>query len=46
MSLTPFYVVPGYTFFYWGFTIAKRHYGEYIDYFDLNPDEHKLSLGL
>ena len=38
VPLTPFYVVPGYTFFYWGFTIAKRHYPEYIDYFDLNPD--------
>ena len=38
MSLTPFYVVPGYTFFYWGFTIAKRHYGEYIDNFDLSSD--------
>ena len=38
MPLTPFYVVPGYTFFYWGFTIAKRHYDEYIEEFDLNPD--------
>ena len=38
VPLTPFYVVPGYTFFYWGFTIAKRHYPEYIDYFGLNPD--------
>jgi len=38
VSLTPFYVVPGYTFFYWGFTIAKRHYEEYIDNFDLSPD--------
>ena len=36
--LTPFYVVPGYTFFYWGFTIAKRHYPEYIEYFRLDPD--------
>ena len=36
--MTPFYVVPGYTFFYWGFTIPKRHYPEYIDYFGLNPD--------
>jgi len=38
VSLTPFYVVPGYTFFNWGFTIAKRHYGEYIDNFDLSSD--------
>ena len=36
--MTPFYVVPGYTFFYWGFTIAKRHYPEYIDYYGLNPN--------
>ena len=38
MPLTPFYVVPGYTFFYWGFTIPKRHYPEYIKQFGLNPD--------
>ena len=39
MPLTPFYVVPGYTFFYWGFTIAKRHYPEYIREFKLSPDK-------
>ena len=38
MTLTPFYVVPGYTFFYWGFTIPKRHYPEYKKEFSLNPD--------
>ena len=38
VPLTPFYVVPGYTFFYWGFTIPKRHYPEYKKEFGLNPD--------
>ena len=38
MALTPFYVIPGYTFFYWGFTVAKRHYPEYIEYFKLSSD--------
>ena len=44
MDLTPFYVVPGYTFFYWGFTIAKRHYPEYKKFFDLNPDNLSVAI--
>jgi len=32
-QLSPFYVVPGKTFFYWGFTIPKNHYPDYIDFF-------------
>lgn len=35
-KLDPFYVVPAYTFFYWGFTLPKRFYGDFIDFFDLN----------
>ena len=31
--LDSFYVIPGYTFFYWGFTLPKKHYEEFIDYF-------------
>lgn len=31
--LEPVYVVPGYTFFYWGFTIPKRISPHYADYF-------------
>jgi len=33
-KLTPFYVIPAKTFFYWGFAIRKNHYSEYIDFFD------------
>jgi len=36
--LSPFYVVPGYTFFYWGFTLQKAVYSEYTKYFNLNAD--------
>ena len=32
--LDSFYVIPGYTFFYWGFTFPKKHYNDFIDYFD------------
>ena len=35
MNLSPFYVVPAKTFFYWGFTIPKNHYPEYIEHFKL-----------
>lgn len=34
-KLSPFYVIPAKTFFYWGFTIRKNHYSEYIDFFEL-----------
>ena len=33
--LSSIYVVPGYTFFYWGFTLKKDLYPEYIEYFNL-----------
>lgn len=33
-KLDSFYVIPGYTFFYWGFTFRKRHYPEFIHFFD------------
>tara|TARA_B100001996_G_scaffold335622_1_gene286422 strand:- start:42 stop:896 length:855 start_codon:yes stop_codon:yes gene_type:complete len=35
MSLSSFFVVPGYTFFYWGFTLKKESYPEFIKYFKL-----------
>jgi uncharacterized protein YozE (UPF0346 family) len=38
LNLSSFYVVPGYTFFYWGFTLQKAVYSEYIKYFNLNED--------
>lgn len=34
-NLSPFYVVPGYTFFYWGFTLKKSVYDEYKKFFGL-----------
>lgn len=33
-NLNSFYVVPAYTFFYWGFTFPKKHNLEYIDFFE------------
>jgi len=33
--LSSIYVVPGYTFFYWGFTLKKDLYPEYIEFFNL-----------
>ena len=42
--LTPFYVVPGYTFFYWGFTVAKRHNPEYMKFFDLNSENKVVPI--
>ena len=33
-KLESFYVVPGYTFFYWGFTLPKKHCEEHIEFFN------------
>ena len=33
MNLSTFYVVPGFTFFYWGFTLKKEIYPEFKKYF-------------
>ena len=38
-KLDSFYVIPGYTFFYWGFTLPKKHYEEFIDFFNFNDDK-------
>ena len=35
MNLNTFYVVPGYTFFYWGFTLKKETYPEFKKHFSL-----------
>lgn len=35
-KLSSFYVVPGYYFFHWGFTLQKAVYSEYIKFFNLN----------
>ena len=39
-KLDSFYVIPGYTFFYWGFTLPKKHYDEFIEFFQF--DDAKL----
>ena len=36
MKLNSFFVVPAYTFFYWGFTLKKETYPELIEYFKLS----------
>lgn len=33
-TLNSFYVIPGYTFFYWGFTLPKREYMDFIRFFN------------
>lgn len=45
-KLDSFYVVPGFTFFYWGFTFPKKHNNEYIDFFDFKSDHlvEKISI--
>jgi len=30
MKIDSFYVIPGYTFFYWGFTLPKKFYPDDI----------------
>ena len=39
-------MVPGYTFFYWGFTLKKENYKEFIDYFGLKEDNLFESITL
>ena len=35
MKLSSFFVVPAYTFFYWGFTLKKETYPAIIEHFQL-----------
>ena len=46
MNLISFFVIPGYTFFYWGFTLKKENYKEFIDYFGLKEDNLFESITL
>jgi hypothetical protein len=43
-KLDSFYVVPGYTFFYWGFTLPKRYYQDFINHFDLDNGKQQHSI--
>jgi hypothetical protein len=44
--LGSFYVVPGHTFFYWGFTIPKKFYDDYIDFLKLDEGNLKKDIVL
>ena len=46
MNLSSFFVIPGYTFFYWGFTLKKENYKDFIDYFGLKEDNLFESITL
>jgi len=46
MALSSLYVVPGYTFFYYGFTLQKAFYQEYIKYFDLSISDRTKPIKL
>lgn len=36
MKIDSFYVIPGYTFFYWGFTLPKKFYPDLFSQFKYN----------
>jgi len=44
MKIDSFYVIPGYTFFYYGFTLPKKFYPDYIDHFKF--DESNLNADI
>ena len=44
MKIDSFYVIPGYTFFYWGFTLPKKFYPDYIHHFKF--DESNLNADI
>jgi len=46
MALSSLYVVPGYTFFYYGFTLQKAFYQEYIKHFDLTTSDRTKPIKL
>ena len=46
MNLSSFFVIPGYTFFYWGFTLKKENYKDFIEYFGLKEDNLFESITL
>jgi hypothetical protein len=46
MALSSLYVVPGYTFFYYGFTLQKAFYQEYIKHFGLSVSDRTKPIKL
>ncbi|MCX5797001.1 MAG: GIY-YIG nuclease family protein [Elusimicrobia bacterium] len=45
-KLNSFYVIPGYTFFYWGFTVPQREAPEFMRYFRLRKGPQTKSITL
>ena len=45
-KLDSFYVVPGYTFFYWGFNVVKKFNDDFISRFQLNEGVQNSSIKL
>ena len=46
MNLRSFFVVPAYTFFYWGFTLKKDTYPSFINYFKLGEGNLEIPITL
>ena len=46
MILNSSYVIPGYTFFYYGFTLQKSLYPEYIKFFNLTKNQRIKDIKL
>jgi hypothetical protein len=45
-KLDSFYVVPGYTFFYWGFNIIQSYNDSFVKYFNLNNGPQNAAIKL
>lgn len=45
-KLDSFYVIPAYTFFYWGFTLPKKFNDDFINYFNLKEGHLLESITL
>ena len=44
MKIDSFYVIPGYTFFYWGFTLPKKFYPDYINFFKFKESNLNVDI--
>ena len=45
-TLESIFEIPGYTFFYWGFTLPKRRYPEFVRYFGLGEGKKIVPVKL
>jgi len=46
VKLNSFYVIPGYTFFYWGFTLPKKEYASFIKFFKFRKSQLTILINL